>query len=267
MPFFTDQTGRHIQLLAPARRIVSLVPSLTNTLHSLGLEDEVVGITRFCVHPDSWYRTKTRIGGTKDVHIDQVLQLQPDLVLANKEENVKEQIDTLNLQVPVWTSDISNMADTVHMIHSLGQLTGKTAEAAQLVSGIETAFASLPTPVRRYRSLYLIWRNPYMAAGGDTFIHQMLQAGGFDNVLANRDRYPSLSNEEIQELKPELLFLSSEPYPFKAAHADELQQLLPQTRILLVNGESFSWYGASLLQTPDYLMQLQKDVISFSNKW
>jgi ABC-type Fe3+-hydroxamate transport system substrate-binding protein len=102
-----------------------------------------------------------------------------------------------------------------------------------------------------------------MAAGGDTFIHQMLQAGGFDNVLANRDRYPSLSNEEIQELKPELLFLSSEPYPFKAAHADELQQLLPQTRILLVNGESFSWYGASLLQTPDYLMQLQKDVISF----
>jgi ABC-type Fe3+-hydroxamate transport system substrate-binding protein len=263
MPFFTDQTGRYIQLQAPARRIVSLVPSLTNTLHQLGLEDEVVGITRFCVHPDSWYRTKTRIGGTKDVHIDQVLQQQPDLVLANKEENVKEQIDTLNLQVPVWTSDISNMADTVHMIHALGQLTGKTAESMQLVSRIETAFASLPAPIRRYRSLYLIWRNPYMAAGGDTFIHQMLQAGGFDNVLVDETRYPSLSSEQIQELQPDLLFLSSEPYPFKAIHAEELQQLLPQTRILFVNGEVFSWYGASLLHTPEYLMQLQKDVISF----
>lgn len=260
MSFFTDQTGRHIQLQAPARRIVSLVPSLTNTLHELGLEEEVVGITRFCVHPDNWYRSKIRIGGTKDVHIDQVLQLQPDLVLANKEENIREQIDALNLQVPVWTSDIGNLADTFHMIYALGQLTGKTAEAAQLVSRIETAFASLSTPVRRYRSLYLIWRNPYMAAGGDTFIHQMLQAGGFDNVLADRDRYPSLSNEQIQELQPELLFLSSEPYPFKAIHAEELQRLLPQTRIILVNGEAFSWYGASLLETPAYLMQLQKEL-------
>ncbi|MFT3674772.1 MAG: helical backbone metal receptor [Chitinophagaceae bacterium] len=260
MPFFTDQTGRHIQLQAPARRIVSLVPSLTNTLHQLGLEEEVIGITRFCVHPGDWYRSKTRIGGTKDVHIDQVLQLKPDLVLANKEENIREQIDALNLQVPVWTSDISTLADTFYMIHALGQLTGKTTEAAQMVSRIETAFASLSTPTRRYRSLYLIWRNPYMAAGGDTFIHQMMQAGGFDNVLASTNRYPSLSNEQIQELQPELLFLSSEPYPFKATHAEELQQLLPKTRILLVNGEAFSWYGASLLQTPDYLMQLRNEL-------
>jgi len=102
-----------------------------------------------------------------------------------------------------------------------------------------------------------------MAAGGDTFIHQMLQAGGFDNVLVDETRYPSLSSEQIQELQPDLLFLPSEPYPFKAIHAEELQQLLPQTCILFVNGEVFSWYGASLLHTPDYLMQLQKDVISF----
>lgn len=265
MPFFADQTGRHIQLQAPARRIVSLVPSLTNTLHQLGLEEEVIGITRFCVHPDSWYRSKTRIGGTKDVHIDQVLQLQPDLVLANKEENVKEQIDTLSLQVPVWTSDINTLADTFYMIRALGQLTGKTDEAAQLVSGIETAFTSLTAPVRRYRSLYLIWRNPYMAAGGDTFIHQMLQAAGFDNVVAGENRYPTLTGDQIQQLQPELLLLSSEPYPFKSIHAEELQQLLPQTRIMLVNGEAFSWYGASLLQTPAYLMQLQKEMKGFDD--
>lgn len=257
MPFFTDQTGCHIQLHAPARRIVSLVPSITSTLHRLGLEEEVVGITRFCVHPSPWYREKKRIGGTKDVHIDQVLALQPDLILASKEENIREQVAALQLHVPVWTSDISQLPHCYQMIQALGQMTGRETAAGTLVADIQNGFAQLPPPTTVYKTVYLIWRNPYMAAGADTFIHQVMDIAGFRNVLANENRYPSLSVQQLQDLQPELVLLSSEPYPFKEEHIQELREWLPHTRIILVNGEPFSWYGDTLLQTPAYIQQIR----------
>ncbi len=125
------------------QRIVSLVPSQTELLYSLGLDDRVVGITKFCVHPEEWFRTKTRVGGTKTVHIDKVLSLAPNLVIANKEENVKEQVEAIAEKVPVWVSDINNLSDAYHMIAEIGRLTDTEEKASSLAADINRRFTKL----------------------------------------------------------------------------------------------------------------------------
>jgi ABC-type Fe3+-hydroxamate transport system substrate-binding protein len=261
---FTDQTGRILNLPEFPRRIVSLVPSQTELLYSLGLQDEVVGITKFCIHPDQWFRTKCRIGGTKNVRIREVLALRPDLVLANKEENVKEQVEELAAQVPVWVSDINTLEDALVMIRSVGALTGKGDEAEALSLEIENGFKSLVRPVRAVAAAYLIWKDPYMTVGADTFIHDMLERGGFYNVFGNRRRYPEVSMQELAEAQTEVLFLSSEPYPFRDKHIAELKAHLGDIRIELVDGELFSWYGSRLRHSAAYLKSLQRSFASLS---
>jgi ABC-type Fe3+-hydroxamate transport system substrate-binding protein len=254
----TDQTGYPIRLPAPARRIVSLVPSQTELLSALDLDKETVGITKFCIHPDAWFRGKTRVGGTKDVHLDTVRALQPDLVLANKEENMREQVEALRGLCPVWTSDVSTIDDAMDMIRSVGLLTGREQKANGLAREIQQAFDALPR-VSPIPCLYLIWRNPYMAAGGDTFIHEMLGRAGFRNLAAHLPRYPELAWEEIQAMAPGCILLSSEPYPFREKHASELQEKLPRTKILLADGEMFSWYGSRMIHAPAYFRWLRRE--------
>lgn len=254
-----DQIGYKISLNVPAVRIVSLVPSQTELLYSLGLDDEVIGITKFCVHPEKWFNTKKRIGGTKQIDIESILSLKPDLVLANKEENVKEQIETLRQQIPVYTSCISNIEEAVEMINDVATLTGKSEEGTQLADEIISSFSTLNFQ-KEYRTLYLIWRDPYMAAGDDTFIHEMMGKAGMDNVLTGTVRYPTLSAQMIKELNPDLILLSSEPYPFKEKHINELSLIIPQSKILLVNGEMFSWYGSRLLEAAEYLTKLIRSI-------
>lgn len=251
-----DQIGHQIILSAPAVRIVSLVPSQTELLYALGLDYEVIGITKFCVHPEKWFRTKKRIGGTKQINIESILSLQPDLVIANKEENVKEQIEALRLHIPVYTSCISKLEEAVDMIKDIATLTGKSEKGVNLAEEIVNRFKTLSFQ-KTYRTLYLIWRDPYMAAGDDTFIHTMMQRAGMENVLNDKNRYPALSSQDIKELNPELVLLSSEPYPFKEKHIEELSQILPDTKILLVNGEMFSWYGSRLKDAPDYFYEVR----------
>lgn len=260
MAVFTDQTGRSIELDRIPRRIVSLVPSQTELLHHLGLEEAVVGITKFCVHPESWFHTKIRVGGTKDVRMEVIHQLQPDLVIANKEENVKEQVEELARHYSVWVSDVNTLADAYDMITGIGKMTAKEAAAEQLVKQITTSFSGLRTPGYQLKTAYLIWRDPYMTAGGDTFIHTMLEAAGFDNLFRHRTRYPAITIEELKQAGCECLLLSSEPYPFRQKHVDELQALLPTTRMLLVDGELFSWYGSRLLRSPEYFRKLREEL-------
>jgi ABC-type Fe3+-hydroxamate transport system substrate-binding protein len=252
----TDQTGRTLTLPSPARRIISVVTSQTELLYDLGLGEEVVGITRFCVHPRQWFNQKTRVGGTKDLKIDLIRSLSPDLIVANREENEKLQVEALQATCPVWTSDIKNSEDAYEMIQAVGQLTGKEMEAFALVSQIRAEFQSLGNPAP-LDCLYLIWKNPYMAAGGDTFISHMLEQAGFRNMLAGQRRYPLLTETDIQSLEPAVLLLSSEPYPFRDKDLAELQGLLPRTRILLADGEMFSWYGSRMLLAPGYFQQLR----------
>lgn len=262
MPVFIDQTGRKIETDKIPRHIISLVPSQTELLHDLGLDKEVIGITKFCIHPKEWFRTKTRVGGTKQVRLEIIHQLRPDLIIANKEENVKEQIEELAKHYPVWISDVSNHNDAYDMIGQVGKMTGKEETADALITRIKTNFSQLGTlnPIAiesKPRACYLIWRNPYMTIGGDTFIHSMLETAGFENIFNQKQRYPEINIEELAIGCCQLLLLPSEPFPFKANHVEELQFLLPETKIMLVDGEMFGWYGSRLLRVPGYFKKLQ----------
>ncbi len=243
----------------PPKRIVSVVPSQTELLCALGLSDSLVGVTKFCVHPTHIRKSTRVIGGTKHLRIHDILALQPDLVLANREENTREQILELAETLPVWVSDIQTVSDALNMILDVGALTGTEAAARSLNTLISEAFAQLsPTPRTPKRVLYLIWREPWMSVGADTFIHDVLQKAAWQNACAHLQRYPALSDDDIRQLDPDYVFLSSEPYPFKARHLAEIQALLPKANIQLVDGEYFSWYGSRMLPAVDYLKELSK---------
>lgn len=247
-----DQLNRKVQLHAPAQRIVSIVPSQTELLFHLGLNDEVIGITRFCIHPKEWHSTKKRIGGTKTVKIDEVKALQPDLIIANKEENTKSQIEELEKIAPVWISDINRLEQSLDMIEQIGILTGKESEARAVAQQISDAFNSFTPSSIQFRVCYLIWRNPYMTIGGDTFISNLLSRSGFINVFEQDKRYPEISIEKMIAARPGIIFLSSEPYPFKEKHIEEIKLHMPEVQVMLVDGEMFSWYGSRLLYAPEY---------------
>ena len=170
MPLFIDQLGRRLELKQKPSRIISLVPSQTELLFDLGLDEEVVGITKFCVHPEQWFRTKTRVGGTKQADLQKIRELQPDLIIANKEENEPAQIEELERDFPVWVSDVCNLRDALQMIKQLGMITGKN-KSSEIYSDIKFAFDGLKTATREFaaqreaqgntkeiRTAYLIWR-------------------------------------------------------------------------------------------------------------
>lgn len=241
----------------PARRIVSLVPSLTELLASLGLDGEVVGLTRFCVHPEGWKARKRIVGGTKTVDPEKVRPLAPDLVIASKEENVREQVVEITAFAPVHLTDIATVEGALAEIRTIGGLVGRQAQADALAADLARGFGALTPLAEPVRALYLIWRDPWMGAGGDTFISDVLTRGGFVNVLADRDRYPSLTPDAIGALAPEVVLLSSEPYPFGPKHADEIRPLAPGADVALVDGEAFSWYGPRMGLAPEALRALR----------
>ena len=260
MALFTDQLGRELTLQTPPQKIVSLVPSQTELLYHLGLQTEVAGITKFCIHPQHWHQTKTRVGGTKNLDIEKIKTLQPDLVIANKEENVQAQVEELARQFPVWVSDVNTLPQASQMIHAIGNITGKTEAAATIISNIQKGFETFLKPESAPTVIYLIWQEPFMSIGGDTFISDMLERAGYTNLLKNSSRYPTLTEAELKVLQPDLLFLSSEPYPFAEKHLQKFQQLLPHTKVALVDGEMFSWYGSRLQYAPAYFTQLQQQL-------
>ena len=252
-----DQLNRKVVLSSyPPKRIVSLVPSQTELLHDLGLEDEVIGITKFCVHPQNWFRSKTRVGGTKNVNIEKIKELQPDLILANKEENVKEQVEVLEKIAPVWISDVNNLDDALDMIEKVGTLTGKSEKSKLIAENILYSFSKLETKNPKLKTCYLIWRNPYMTIGGDTFINDMLKRCGLHNAYTQEQRYPKIILEELKEHNVQLVLLSSEPYPFKEKHVEAIKGVLPKAKILMTDGEMFSWYGSRMLYAAQYFKEL-----------
>jgi ABC-type Fe3+-hydroxamate transport system substrate-binding protein len=249
-----DQLGQPIHLHGPPGRIISLVPSQTELLFDLGLDKEVAGITKFCVHPASWFQTKTKVGGTKNFSLDRIDALLPDLIIGNKEENDKARIEELRSRYPVWMSDIITLEHALNMIQALGVITQTVSRAHEINERIRGAFDRLTIKSPK-RVLYLIWKDPWMAAGKNTFIHSMLEQIGFVNCV-QEDRYPDLTDVAIRELSPDLVLLSSEPYPFKQKHIVLLEKLIPKAKIALVDGEMFSWYGSRLMQAPAYFNSL-----------
>lgn len=261
MKQFVDQMHQTLELADYPQRIISLVPSQTELLYSLGLGDRVVGITKFCVHPSQWYRNKTRIGGTKTVDFDKINALQPDLIIGNKEENTQSEIELLQQQYPVWMSDMQNLESAYEMMELLGRLLGVEEKAQKLVQQLKQNFENLNTTIgqqKKQKAAYFIWKNPYMVAASNTFIDDLLKQAGLENVFANLERYPMLSKEEIQEANPAVMLLSSEPYPFKEKDIKEFEEMCPNAKVLVVDGELFSWYGSRLLQTTDYILKIRQ---------
>ena len=264
MPVYRDQMGRSLRINALPQRIVSVVPSQTELLYDLGLSPEVVAITKFCIHPTEWFKQKQKIGGTKSLALNKIIGLQPDLVLANKEENIKQQIEALEKICPIWISDVQRLNDAVDMIREVGGICGRKDKAESIAEEVENNFKNIiPRTERILSCCYLIWRHPYMTVGSGTFIDNMLSYAGFQNIFSNKKRYPSTTVAEIGSLSPDLILLSSEPYPFSSKHVEELQALLPAIKIRLVDGSFFSWYGSRLLNAPAYFKQLHAEAFQY----
>lgn len=256
-----DQMNREVKLNTyPPKRIISLVPSQTELLADLGLDDEVVGITKFCVHPEAWFRNKQRVGGTKKVKKDVVHDLQPDLIIGNKEENTREDIEYLQKHYPVWMSDIVTIPDALDMIAQLGIVTQKEKEAKNWINKINEARKQLPALPNAPTVAYFIWRNPWMVVGNHTYIHEFLEACGFQNAFAEQSRYPEVELKKLGDKKIDIVFLSSEPFPFKDKHIAEIKEYLPDAHIELINGEMFSWYGSRMQKGFDYVSHLIKQL-------
>jgi hypothetical protein len=253
-----DMLGRVVKIQKPIQRIVSLVPSQTEFLYDLGLKDKIVAQTVFCIHPKSHFKKATKIGGTKKIRYEELDELEPDFIVCNKEENNEEIVEILSKKYPVWISDIKNIDDAFYMMRSLAELLEAKSQGDELIKKI-TLSLNQKKVRHQYNCVYLIWRNPYMSVGCDTFINHMLQRSGFNNLI-NAKRYPALSFEELQALNPEVVLLSSEPYPFKEKHIEELKALLPNSKILMVDGELFSWYGSRLLNSQPYFNELQRQL-------
>ncbi len=260
MKIIQDQMGNDVRLENQPKRIVSLVPSQTELLFDLGLDEEVVGITKFCIHPHEWFRNKKRVGGTKDVKIDEVRALNPDLIIGNKEENSKRDIEALQSLAPVWMSDVYTLQDSCSMIRNIADICGKSERGTALVDAIESAFQTVEDhPLVGQRVLYLIWQHPYMGVARNTFIdHVLTQQLGFSNVLENLERYPAVELDSIDV--PDIIMLSTEPFPFREKHIELFKSEFPKTKVILVDGEYFSWYGSRLKDAPHYFKGLLKQI-------
>ncbi len=254
---YTDQLGNRVQLNTIPKRIVSLVPSQSEFLWDLGLHAELVGITKFCIHPDRMFKTVTRVGGTKNPDLDKIRALQPDLIIGNKEENEKSIIERLSREFAVWMSDVNTPEQALDMMNSLSSLTCRESQGKAIIEASALSLAKCKGLFQGESVAYFIWNAPYHFAGSETFIHSVLTHIGFKNVFSNQARYPELSLEKLADLHPAFCFLSTEPFPFCEEHVLQIQKALPDARVVVVDGEAFSWYGSRLISLHEYLTQLK----------
>jgi ABC-type Fe3+-hydroxamate transport system substrate-binding protein len=248
-----DASGVAVDLARPPRRIVSLVPSITETLCGLGLADALVGITVYCAEPRDVVSTKTRIGGEKNPDLEKIRGLAPDLVIANIEENLRDDVDTLrSWSIPVWVTYPRTVAEGIRLIAELGSVTGTEARARAMLSDIEPLYERVVTSAARRAPVavfYPIWRGPYMTINRDTYIHDMLRVCGGRNVFADRpERYPTVTLDEVAAQRPAVILLPDEPFRFRRGHLADFAgyAVVPAVRdgrIHLVDGKPFSWHG------------------------
>jgi ABC-type Fe3+-hydroxamate transport system substrate-binding protein len=276
MPIHFDQLNRKVEIPQNPKRIISLVPSISHLLVDLGKEKQLVGITKFCVDPPTMKDKTNVIGGTKKQDFKKIDKLQPDLIIANKEENTKEEIEQLAEKYTVWVSDVRSVSDSIAMIYSLGKILGAEKKADKIIDSISKGFKKVKRKAKKfeqkYTAGYFIWHDPYMVAGRSNIINSVMKYAGFENVFNSKNslqmqeylkdskgnkHYPQVSIELIRELNPEYILLSSEPYPFNEKHIEEFASILPEAKILLVPGEMFSWYGSKLIESAEYLLNLQ----------
>ena len=268
MKILTDQLGNQHTFETTPKRIISLVPSQTELLCDLGLEENIIGITKFCLHPYHLKSTKKSIGGTKKVHFEKIRLLQPDIIIANKEENTLEIVTELSKICPVWVTDIITLEDNLKMIEDFGILFNKRTEAKKWMDKINFAHQDFLNFIRDKelkKAAYFIWANPYMVAGGKTFINEMLKLNKFENIYDNNPKYEARYPEVVvQKMRiqgdPDLVLLSSEPFPFTDEHAFELGRHTHHALTVFVDGEMFSWYGSRIVKAFDYFKKMHQKI-------
>ena len=237
---FTDQLGRKIVLNKIPQRVISIVPSQTELLFDIGLCDKIIGRTKFCIHPKQLIDKVQKVGGTKNLNIDLIKSLHPDLIIANKEENVKEQIEALEKICPIWISDITTVDEALQMMRSIGEIFEVQEKVASLIESIKNNFAQLQS-FEKQKVIYLIWQKPMMTIGSDTFIHQLLAKAGLMNVFSRQNRYPEITDEQINASDAAFILLSSEPYPFKEKQKKEFENKFPNKKILFTTAKKYAW--------------------------
>jgi iron complex transport system substrate-binding protein len=256
---FIDQLNRQVNLPKTPQRIISLVPSQTELLVDLGLRNSIVGITKFCVHPKGLKKENAIVGGTKKVNFAKIKSLQPEIIICNKEENTEAMVRELERIAPVWVSDVETIEDSLKLIELLGEIFVVPKSASEIILKIELelrAFREFILFKKPKNVLYLIWKDPFMAAGKKTFIDSLLKVNNFKNIVSKPfDRYPEI--EETIMAKADLILLSTEPYPFKESDVVLLENKF-KTEVKLVDGEYFSWYGSRLIDAFQYFRTLHK---------
>lgn len=258
MPEFSDQLNNTILLEKIPKRIVCLVPSITELLVDLDLRDNIIGITKFCVEPNDLRSNCKLIGGTKNVNVDLINKLKPDLIIANKEENLEETISLLKRNFPVWVSNVKTLDDNYDLIIKLSEIFDKKDIGNTIILKTKEVLKELKLK-KEIQVLYLIWKNPFMSIGQDTFIFDILKRLGITNII-KENRYPIVDINNNYEF--DFLFLSSEPYPFNNKDCYELEQNFPNKKTLFVRGDCFSWYGSRISKSKDYF----KNLINILNK-
>lgn len=254
----TDDAGKEVALSAPAARIVSLVPSVTETLFALGIKERIAGRTRYCDRPVDEVNVVPTVGGTKNPDLEAIAALKPDLILVNTEENRPEDVAALREIAPVYEDFARKVDDGPGLIRALGRLTGTEEKAEVMARTIEMEIAAIKELAARYgrkrRAAYFIWKDPWMSINRDTYIHDALELAGMENVYGDREeRYPETNFEELTERAPEVIYLSSEPYPFELKHRNEFldHEEIPAARmgrVYLVDGTYFCWYGVRQIE-------------------
>lgn len=280
MKEFIDQLGRVVTIENFPKRIISLVPSFTELLFDFGLIEEIIGVTQYCIEPKEKVASITKIGGTKKLQIDLIKRLSPDLIVASKEENDKDQILQLESLFPIWIADIINFDSSIAAIKSLSEITNKVQKGEKIVEGsfnvksiIGKEFCN--SMLFNKKVLYFIWRKPYMVVGRDTYINSILEILGFRNCVlelnlsngpSNKSlRYQTISEGELKTMTPDFVFLSTEPYPFHEKHFPEFMDMFPNSQIIKVRGDIFSWYGSRFYKSLDYFLEFKQNLIQKLN--
>jgi iron complex transport system substrate-binding protein len=253
----TDDLGFKVDVESSPTRIVSLVPSWTETLFALGLGERVVGATKFCVAPAERVESLRKVGGTKNPDLRTIAALAPDLIIANAEENRREDVERMRTQrFPVLVTYPRTVPAAVESLLKIGRLAGCEAEADAMAREITRTVSEVEADVGvwaklRLRAFCPIWKKPWMAFNADTYAHDVLRMMGFNNVYAAAgERYPATTLDEAIELRPDVVLLPDEPYEFSDKDVDELRTVLPPglaRRVLTVSGRDLHWYGVHMV--------------------
>ncbi len=262
----TDQIKIQHNFQNIPQRIVSLVPSQTELLFDLGLEKSIVAITKFCVHPAHFLKEKIKVGGTKNPNFKKIKTLNPDIIICNKEENSKKIIEECSKICSVWTTNIITIEDNFQMISDFGQIFNVELKAEILNKQLAFALSDFNSFIQEKlitKVAYFIWKNPYMVVGSNNYINEILRLNKFENIFENNDyvsnRYPEILIENLENENLDLIFLSSEPYPFKEKDKIDIHKY-SKAEIKIVDGEMFSWHGSRLLLALDYFKKLHENL-------